>query len=229
MATSITMISDTHNYHDLIDVGSGDLILHAGDCTSVGKMQEIETFLSWYGSRDYECKVLIPGNHDFGFEDHPDACMELARAYGVTLLDDSGHTYRGIKIWGSPVQPYSGGWAFNRHEDPAYATPKYPWIKPHWNLIPEDTDILITHGPAYGILDATLRSDTRVGSPSLFRRIRQIKPVLHVCGHIHESRGYMVDDDTVFVNASSLNRRYEPYNWPVFKTYWESVQRGIFP
>lgn len=69
-STSITMISDTHNQHDAINVGSGDLIIHAGDATSRGKDYEIQKFLMWYGKQDYECKIFVPGNHEPVFTTH---------------------------------------------------------------------------------------------------------------------------------------------------------------
>lgn len=226
--TSITLISDTHNRHNEINVGSGDLLIHAGDATSRGKDYEIQKFLMWYGAQDYECKIFVPGNHDFGFEQYPALYADMARQHGVELLNDSEFHYRGIKIWGSPVQPWFGGWAFNRMESKARSTPEYPWIGHHWDLIPDDTDILITHGPAYGILDLTQGYD-RAGSESLTKRIKGVLPVLHVCGHIHEDRGWHNDGHTIYVNASCLDRSYEPYDQPVFTTHWESMQRGVFP
>lgn len=208
----ITLISDTHNRHmDLPPMGSGDLILHAGDATSRGRGHEIEDFLYWFGSLDFDKKIYVPGNHDFGLEDNPRLYHAMAEDYGVTVLDDSGTEFQGLKVWGSPVQPTYGGWAFNREETRATASVRHPWIGLHWNMIPDDTDILITHGPPLGILDKTLRDDTRVGSASLLRKVRQIKPKLHVFGHVHESRGLLQRDGTVYVNAACLDRRYEPY------------------
>lgn len=217
MSISITLISDTHNKHKQLDVGSGDLLIHAGDATSMGKSHEIENFLKWYGQQDYEIKILIAGNHDWGFESDPDRFSDMASLYGVTLLNDSGTSYRGIKIWGSPVQPEFHGWAFNRTQ----AT-----IGKHWDMIPDDTDILITHGPPRGILDLTTGYDP-AGCPLLLAKVRELKPVLHVFGHIHESRGIKDNGDTVFVNASSLDLRYQPYADPVFRLEWESLRRGI--
>lgn len=215
MTTSITMISDTHNRHRSIDVGSGDIILHAGDATSRGRGYEIENFLSWYGNLDFGLKVFVAGNHDFGFEDQPNAYKELCKQYGVTLLQDSGYTYKGsnIKIWGSPVQPTFHDWAFNRSPTA---------IQPHWDKIPNNTDILITHGPAHGILDASQR-DERVGCPRLLKRIQEVKPRLHVCGHIHEARGTLTKGATTYVNAASLDKHYEPYALEPIRLNWEEI------
>ena len=213
---NITLISDTHNHHDLIDVGSGDLIIHAGDATSKGRDYEIEVFLKWYGRQDYECKVFIAGNHDFGFESDPTRFADMAKYYGVTLLNDSGTEYRGIKIWGSPVQPEFHGWAFNRARTEAdVPIVGHPFIGTHWQAIPEVVDIIVTHGPAHGILD-----DTRLGPAGcrlLLERIKEIKPALHVCGHIHGGRGIMNSPDTVFINASSLDEQYQPYANPILR------------
>lgn len=213
--TSITLISDTHNRHSEINVGSGDLLIHAGDATSRGRGHEIEDFLYWFGSLDFDKKIYVPGNHDFGLEDNPRLYHAMAEDYGVTVLDDSGTEFQGLKIWGSPVQPTYGGWAFNREETRHTASVRHPWIGLHWNMIPDDTDILITHGPAYGVLDQTRSGPA--GSRLLLERINEIKPALHVCGHIHGGRGIMNGDSTVFVNASSLDEGYLPYREPAIR------------
>lgn len=215
-STSITLISDTHNQHEAINVGSGDLIIHAGDATSRGKDYEIQKFLMWYGKQDYECKIFVPGNHDFGFEQYPALYADMARQYGVELLNDSEFHYRGIKIWGSPVQPEFHNWAFNRTEET---------IGRHWDMIPGDTDVLVTHGPPRGILDLTTGYNP-AGCPLLLKRVRKVMPSLHVFGHIHEGRGMKHDGSTMFVNASSLDRRYEPYAHPVFRLGWGEIQRA---
>lgn len=213
---NITFISDTHNQHNLIPMdylSGGDIIIHSGDMTSRGHEYEVTAFLNWYSQLPYTHKILIAGNHDFFFE-RPDKKMVtklLSKYPNITYLNDSGVEIEGIKIWGSPVQPYFGGWAFNRiGED----------IKKHWDLIPKDTNIIVTHGPIFGYLDITLEGD-RTGC----EYIREMLPTftdlkIHVCGHIHESYGYHeFVDGTLFLNASVLNRRYVMQNRPIFLEY----------
>ena len=226
-ATNITLISDSHNQHNKLDVGSGDLIIHSGDATSKGREPEVQAFLKWYGNLDFETKIFVPGNHELLWEANPKYHADMCDLYGVTLLNDSGTTYRGIKIWGSPVQPEFHGWAFNRARTKAeVATTGHSFIGPHWQAIPSDTEILVTHGPPYGILDMA-GGCLPAGCRLLLERVKEIKPVLHVFGHLHEARGIHDDGDTVFVNASSLDLRYQPYPDPVFKLEWESLKRGI--
>lgn len=224
---TITTISDTHGQHTKVDVGSGDLIIHAGDCTPMGKMEDIETFLRWYGDLDFDKKILVAGNHDWDFEKLPKYCDELCKNYGVTLLNDSGIKYNGLHIWGSPVQPEFFNWAFNRSRSTAAATKKHPFIGHHWDKIPKNTDILITHGPAGGVLDLTQEGNT-AGCWLLRNKIAEIKPVLHVCGHIHEARGVFVDPSgpTTYVNASSLDRRYELYEDEALRFNWNNLILG---
>lgn len=231
---NITTISDTHGKHDLLDVGSGDLILHAGDCTPRGSNADIEEFLRWYGDLDFEMKVLVAGNHDFGFENNPDYCEELCKNYGVVLLNDSGVKFHGLHIWGSPVQPWFHNWAFNRMRNEVMATTKHPYIGNHWNLIPKNTDILVTHGPPQGILDKTAdrydRMGASVGCEVLRKKIEEIRPVLHVFGHIHEARGVEIDrsgnSPITYVNTSSLNLQYRPYKEKAFKFDWNDLIIG---
>src|SRR5690606_9104680 len=105
--------------------------------------------------------------------------------------------------WGSPITPYFHNWAFNRKRGAK--------IKAHWDLIPDDTDILITHGPPFGILDETVYSK-RTGCEELLLRVYQVQPKYHIFGHIHEDYGMLAKRETTFVNASVLDDRYELVN-----------------
>jgi len=235
----IVCISDTHNRHKEIDCGKGDIIIHAGDATGRGQSGEIEPFLKWYGSLDFVHKVMIAGNHDWGFEREPERFEKMCEKYGVIYLNDSEcvitdfDTGKDIKIWGSPVQPTFCNWAFNRdidHDnqgDPYHGFKKHPLIKPHWDMIPDDVDILITHGPPYGIRDEVPRwhgisGDTEhVGCPHLMDAIEnRVKPKMHVFGHIHEEYGITYKSGTMFVNASSLDDRYI-YSHKPLEIKWE--------
>jgi Icc-related predicted phosphoesterase len=202
----VDLLSDTHNRHNHCQCEGGDIIIHAGDVSGHGDAREIISFLDWFGTQDYSHKILVPGNHDFGFENSPKEFALLCKSRGITLLNDSGITVEGIKIWGSPVQPWFHDWAFNRqrgHE-----------IRKHWNLIPKDTEILITHGPPAGTLDMTAYADGTpkepVGCADLTNKLAKLQVKLHVFGHIHEARGIKAKGDCTYVNASFLDRSYYP-------------------
>ncbi len=207
----ITCISDTHNQHNNIPskyLTGGDCIIHSGDMTGRGTRTEVEAFLVWYNELPYTNKILIAGNHDFFFEQAPEYEIEavLAKYPNIIYLNDSGVEIDGLKIWGSPVQPWFYNWAFNK---------KGTDICKHWDMIPLDTDILITHGPAKGYLDLTLHGDV-TGCPYLLEKISEIKNLkLFVHGHIHEAYGRVdFPDGGVFLNASVLNARYVMSNLP---------------
>jgi Icc-related predicted phosphoesterase len=198
----IVCISDTHTLHKNMKIPDGDLLIHAGDVSSRGKLEEIIQFNDWLGTLPHRHKVMIAGNHDFYFESNPPHAKSLIT--NAVYLNDSGIEIEGIKIWGSPVQPWFYDWAFNRQrgED----------IRKHWELIPTDTDILITHGPPYGILDETARGEL-VGCADLLEVIQQrVKPRLHIFGHIHEGYGKTAIGETLFVNPSMVNLQYRPVN-----------------
>lgn len=213
----ILCISDTHNKHKQIPKeylenldGSIDTIIHAGDMTGRGYKNEILPFLDWFNDLNFKNKILIAGNHDFYFEQkgvEKDIADMLKNRPNITYLNDSGVEIDGVKIWGSPVQPWFYNWAFNRRDAE---------IKPHWDLIPLDTDVLITHGPVKGYLDLTM-DGTSTGCPFLLERIAELKNLkLHVCGHIHEAYGKVVfPDGQVFLNASVLDHNYNMRNRPI--------------
>ena len=195
-------ISDTDNQHKKLTLPKADIIIHAGDVSGRGHPQEIFEFLEWYRSLDYEFKILIAGNHDFYFEDHPDFIPE-----GIIYLNDNGTNINGINIWGSPIQPEFYNWAFNRKRGKE--------ISKHWDIIPDDIDLLITHGPPFGYLDTNSYMQ-RVGCVDLLKRVDEIKPKYHVFGHVHEGYGIKRNDKgTRFINASVLNEHYNLVNQPI--------------
>ena len=210
MKKKITFISDTHTKHKHLtnDLPGGDILIHCGDISSRGFMTEIKNFLEWFdGVKGYEHKIFIAGNHDFGFQDNPKECAELLKNYpGITYLEDNSIIIDGIKIYGSPWQPKFFNWAFNvnRGEE----------IAKKWEKIPQDTDILITHGPVFGILDLTNRNE-RVGCEDLYNKVMEIKPKVHACGHIHYSYAMKEMDGMTFINASNLGEDYLYQNDPI--------------
>jgi Icc-related predicted phosphoesterase len=216
MKKRITFISDTHTKHDKLDgfLTGGDILIHAGDLTGRGYITEIENFAKWYDKiNNYDTKVFICGNHDFGFEDDYDKVTGLLTGYKtIDYLQDDwlmvGEDYDTmIKIWGTPWQPEFHNWAFN--------LPRGEKLKEKWDMIPMNTDILITHGPPFGKLDYVQYNNINVGCEELMKRVEEIKPKIHVFGHIHEGYGYVFDGNTHFINAAVLNGRYEYRNKPV--------------
>jgi Icc-related predicted phosphoesterase len=223
----IDILSDTHNRHDKFICEGGDILIHSGDFTGRGTPMEVEAFMLWLEKQEYKYKIVIPGNHDWNLESNFDVWKEEFAKRGIVLLNDSGIEIEGIKIWGSPVQPWFHSWAFNRHRTEEGSNTKHPWIKPHWDLIPEDTEILITHGPPHGILDLVARSGgLHVGCEHLAKRIVETQIKLHVFGHIHEGRGFEYDSQTTYVNGSSLDENYFPSDNKPMRTIREICEDG---
>jgi Icc-related predicted phosphoesterase len=223
----ITLISDTHTKHKQLDglLPGGDLIIHAGDMSSMGYKHEIQQFLKWYNNLDYTNKVFIAGNHDWGFQEDPKMCQELLEFYDkVTYLQDNlkliGEEHQtSVKVYGTPWQPEFYSWAFN--------LPRMGWeLEQKWVDIPLDTDILVTHGPSWGNLDTVNGQSVPLGCELLTERIKVVKPKIHVCGHIHTGYGYKFDGDTHFFNASVLDERYNLTQKP-FTFEWDPVTNEI--
>ncbi len=195
----LVVLSDTHNRHHGLAVPDGDVLVHCGDFTGHGSPAEIAAFDAFLAGLPHRHKVVIAGNHDFGFERRPAESRALLRH--ATYLQDSGVTIDGVRFWGSPWQPWFYDWAFN--------LPRGPRLREKWALIPDDTDVLITHGPPHGILDLTARGEP-VGCEELLERVRALRPRVHLFGHIHEASGRETRDGVLFVNASICNLGYEP-------------------
>ena len=202
-------ISDTHCRHHNLRLPKGDVLLHAGDICYKGQKDEVVDFLKWFSQQPFQYKIFIAGNHDFFLESAKASEIEKLIPENVTYLNDCSITIEGLKIWGSPVTPWFFNWAFNRHRGEE--------IKTHWDLIPADTAVLLTHGPVLGIHDMVINSQ-RVGCRDLLDKVKEIKPRVHVCGHIHEGYGTLQKFGVKFINASVLNESYELVNKPVVFT-----------
>ena len=213
----LTIISDTHNKHKLLtgDLPGGSLLLHSGDISSMGYEHEIREFAKWYDGLNYDHKVFIAGNHDWGFQNNVEKVKGILTEYKtIDYIQDELMTVQEgdgpeVKIWGSPWQPEFYNWAFNLPKNGEE-------LKAKWDMIPEGIDILITHGPAWGILDDVEGNrNVHLGCELLADRIKVVKPKIHVCGHIHSGYGYVFDGDTHYINASVLNEEYYYGNKPL--------------
>jgi len=204
----IVCLSDTHNYSQQIVVPDGDILIHAGDATIQGSIQEIVLFNHWFRNLPHAHKIFVAGNHDWLFETNNHYARTLLDS-SIHYLQDSSIEIGGLKIYGSPWQPRFFDWAFNLMRGAELAE--------KWKLIPEDTDILITHGPPFGILDEVPRQDfiENTGCEELRKRVETIKPKLHIFGHIHCGYGTTEKFGVKFVNASNCDESYEPTNAPV--------------
>jgi len=234
-AVRFIIISDTHSYESkkmaiktaLEEIPDGDVLLHCGDFTNVGKLEEVQSFAQWFGALPHKRKIIIAGNHDLSMDaasfaqtaprfghrpedlGSPEQTCAKARALieaipNCEYLDDTGTLVEGIKIWGSPWQPEFCDWAFN--------LPRGEPCRAKWRLIPSDTDVLLTHGPPLGHGDLC-SSQMRAGCVDLLDEIQsRIRPAMHAFGHIHEGSGVTTDGTTLYVNASTCNLRYRPVN-----------------
>ena len=218
----IVLLSDTHNHHDNISLPSGDILIHSGDATGLGYEHQIRDFIDWMKEQDFEHKIYVPGNHDIGLEENfeewkhwfADADINLLNEESVVLEGVSAHDFNEYKfnVFGSPITPNFGKWAFMRARGEQ--------INKHWKLIPENTDILVTHGPPKYILDEIpgfTGMTEHVGCEMLAHKVFEIKPKLHVFGHIHEGAGAHSENDIDFVNAALCDEWNRLVNLPIVK------------
>lgn len=212
----IVSISDSHNKHEqLLDIPNGDIIIFSGDMSGIGHYRDIKSFFDWFSKLPHKHKVCIAGNHDYYFDlwheknpNQPPYNPKDVVPNNVIYLENESVEIEGLKVWGSPMTPYFFNWAFNLVDEE---------LETFWNQIPDDTDIIITHGPAYGYGDKVVRGGMNVGCKYLLKRIQDIKPKLHICGHIHEGYGlYKLEGgNTIMVNASILDEDYRLVNKPI--------------
>jgi Icc-related predicted phosphoesterase len=194
------------------DLEGGDLLIVTGDLTVSDEPEEYLKFYCWLHKQKYKKYIVIAGNHDNLIQAGESLIEYLA---DTVYLCDSGTEFEGLKIWGTPWTSRFEGinplcCAFTGADDDE--------IAPHFELIPPDVDILITHGPPFAIRDMT-KDGKQVGSVSLMaQHICRLRPKLWVFSHIHE--GYGKDgpyewSGTTYVNCSIMNEKYQPINKPI--------------
>lgn len=229
----IFCISDTHTKHDRQELNeylstsmnSSDvnILVHAGDLTNIGEEKDIQSFLHWFQNiQGFEAKIFIAGNHDFTFQHKPPFLVNYINEENLSqsdciYLEDSECMVNGVKFYGSPWQPWFCDWAFNLPRNGKE-------LEEVWVKIPEDTDVLITHTPPFGILDKTPMTKGNVGCEKLMERILVVKPKLHVFGHIHSARGLYQNEDTAFVNACVLDDYYHYKSKPIVIDFDEETK-----
>lgn len=247
---TIDCISDLHGFYPKL--AGGDLLIVAGDLTKRDEPDERLQFLEWLANQKYQRKIFIAGNHDNSLTALK---FRKKRDNGVDYLCDSGceifyqddnpkqmnqscldfedvkqPNLRSLKVWGSPWTKTFPGM---NQACKAFTVDTDEELAEKFSLIPQDVDILITHSPPYGILDTNVEGK-KCGSKSLYEKLKEIKPLLHIFGHIHE-QGYKYSlikypieveqfpsdgiqvriRETHCVNASHVNERYQPVNKPI--------------
>lgn len=218
----LVLLSDTHSLHrgDVVEgvarplvVPDGDILIFAGDLCNSGTLPEVADFGRWLRSLPHRYKVVIAGNHDFPFEHFREQAVDelfgAGDGGGIVYLQDSQITLMGLRIYGSPWQPRFFDWAFNLDRNG-------PELAEKWAMIPEGLDVLVTHGPPYGVLDETHFGLRRMGCELLAAAVVMKQPRLHVFGHNHGGYGKRGGPDgTIFVNAAICDDRYAPIREPI--------------
>jgi hypothetical protein len=227
----LVFISDTHNIDIIrnapLHVPDGDVLIHCGDATMRGDYNEVAHFATRFAAYPHKHKIFVPGNHDWEFQrqhtlsPHTDFYSSWAH-----VLIDRAVIIDGVKIWGSPWQPEFCNWAFN--------LPRGPALRAHWDQIPADTDVLVTHSPPMGVLDRVWRwvpgggamtgqkSRSRrirehVGCADLMEAVRRVNPRVHAFGHIHSDYGMQSASSlrTTFINCALADERYYLTHKPI--------------
>lgn len=216
----IDCISDLHGHYPELE--GGDLLIVAGDLTAKDTEDEVFEFFKWVHGQPYNKKIVIGGNHDNHLQKYKNEFMELncqaSLLTNIEYICDSGTEFEGLKIWGSPwTKTFSG---INPHCC-AFTVDTDEELAEKWALIPHDIDILITHCPPWGIFDSVqignIGTSIETGSKPLRDKVLLMPNLeLHIFGHIHEHGGKVLDiNRTKFVNASLMNKVFDPVNEPV--------------
>lgn len=200
---NIVAISDTHARHNSVVVPYGDVVIHAGDITTLGSKNQVSNFLYWFSRLPHKHKIFVGGNHDWLLANNKYISSTLIPS-NITYLHNSTITINGIKIYGSPNTPIMYGQSFELRDDQ---------LQEIWNTIPDDTDILVTHTPPNNILDKNPKGSH--GCKLLAKRLENTKVKYHIFGRIHEGYGLTTVGGCTYINASSCDGNYSPVNKPV--------------
>lgn len=207
MSLKIVAFSDTHEQHKKITIPAGDVLIHCGDFSH--NQESMIDFLIWFKNQPHKYKILIAGNNDKtveieGYEHFYALCKEL----NIIYLQDTSVTIEGVKFHGTPWSPIFENYSFMKEDSD---------LSEKWNLIPEDTQVLITHTPEYGVLDKVEYADIsyNAGSKTLGIKLKKLpKLEHHFCGHIHDENGVVENDGFTSHNVASfgnfVEKNYSP-------------------
>jgi Icc-related predicted phosphoesterase len=205
----IVCFSDTHKLHKEVVLPVGDIAVFAGDMCGGGSEKSARRFAEWFSLHQHPYKVVVAGNHDKCFEN---GARLIIRKYltdlGIIYLEHEPELIGGLKFFGSPYTPEFCSWAFN--------VPRGEELERKWSQIPDNTEVLVTHGPPLGTLDHSIYDDAPCGCGDLAYRIKELKNLkLHIFGHIHFSRGMVCKDGVTYVNACVCGENYKATNEPI--------------
>jgi Icc-related predicted phosphoesterase len=200
----IWFISDTHNEHEKLRVPEADWVIHCGDESTHGNAwlnePEARRFFEWYAELPIPSKIYVPGNHSLAVEN---GLIQASDYPSIRFLIHEQLEIQGLRVFGSPYTPRFHDWAYMK---------KRTQLDQVWQTIPEETDILVTHGPPKGVLDLTHDSESgglvQVGCMALRRHVEtRIKPRVHAFGHLHDEKGISnfgmyTRGETQFLNCS---------------------------
>lgn len=210
---TVCVISDTHGEHIHLHIPKCDVLIHCGDLTNMGQSHEIRNYNNWAANLVdtgvVKKTVVVPGNHDFGFQDRKSLSKLDAKDIDFILENEMIELF-GLKIWGCSWVPTFGRWAFMASENKLY--------NEIYSKIAKDIDILVCHGPPRGILDNNYLHQ-RCGSTAMRALIDEeaICPKYFFCGHIHEGRGILKTEKTVFANVAIMDKNYRPLQPMIFE------------
>lgn len=207
----ILHLSDTHSFHGLLPMSRFegiDVVIHSGDCSNYKdhykNKVEVEDFIYWYSKVPVAIKIYVAGNHDTSIDKRL-ISRENFTDNGIIYLENEGITIDGINFWGSPYTPSFNDWAFMKARHKLHSV---------WENIPDDTDVLITHGPPKGILDLSTDAKHNLemcGCSALRKRVEKMNLKAMCFGHIHNSEGITNQGtariggrDTIYSNAACV-------------------------
>jgi Icc-related predicted phosphoesterase len=202
----LVIIADTHKEYHTLKLPKGDILIHAGDIDLYRYDNEFDHFNQWLKEQDFEEKIVVAGNHDGYLEDK--GWKWITEHLNATYLENQPYYYKDIIFYGSPITPSFGNWSFMRNRGKE--------IKRYWNMIPNHVDVLITHGAPYGIMDSvTYPKEEHVGDFDLLNIIKEIKPKIHIFGHLHANYGIEEHYGIKFINASLTDEEYNLTKKPI--------------
>ncbi len=203
----LVCISDTHSRHRDVKLPEGDILIHAGDISVHGEIESFDNFNRWIKDLPFDYVIFTAGNHD-----RCRATMIEKLVPNGVFLNDSAWKWSGLNFYGSPQTPS----VWDTKEEYCYIRHDYEDAQKIWDKIPDDTDVLITHGPPLGILDFVDKKNAEVGCSVLLDRVLEVKPKVHIFGHIHESNGYINQRYGIkFVNCAQMDGEFSMTNKPI--------------
>lgn len=207
-------VSDAHGYVDrvreiLVKEGSAEVVVFCGDIAPYRRHFETLSLLRKLmlitSSFSVGYTIAVPGNVDY--VEHYEQVVE-PRFVHLHMRCRRVENVLFAGVGGSTITPFNTMLEYSEEEMHNILQSLYTSCIQNRTALENELYVLVTHTPPYSTTCDRAFNGEHIGSKSIRRFIESSKPMLALCGHVHESRCIDRINNTIVVNPGPLARGF---------------------